>query len=61
MVQPHQGLWFYAPEDGSEDASVHISAVERAGLESRRGPEGHLRPEPGRNGRMAAANIQLAD
>ena len=29
---PVKGFGFIAPEDGSKDAFVHISAVERAGL-----------------------------
>ena len=59
---PTKGFGFIAPEDGSEDAFVHISAVERAGLGSlAEGQKVTFDLEPGRNGRMAAANIQLAD
>jgi CspA family cold shock protein len=59
---PTKGFGFIAPEDGSEDAFVHISAVERAGLGSlAEGQKVTVDLEPGRNGRMAAANIQLAD
>ena len=31
---PAKGFGFIEPEDGSKDAFVHISAVERAGLSS---------------------------
>ena len=31
---PAKGYGFIEPEDGSKDAFVHISAVERAGLNS---------------------------
>ena len=31
---PTKGYGFIEPEDGSKDAFVHISAVERAGLRS---------------------------
>ena len=31
---PAKGYGFIEPEDGSKDAFVHISAVERAGLRS---------------------------
>jgi len=59
---PTKGFGFIAPEDGSEDAFVHISAVERAGLGSlAEGQKVTFDLEPGRNGRMAASNIQLAD
>jgi len=59
---PTKGFGFIAPEDGSEDAFVHISAVERAGLGSlAEGQKVTFDLEPGRNGRMAAANIQLDD
>ena len=32
FFNPDKGYGFIAPEDGSGDAFVHISAVERAGL-----------------------------
>jgi len=57
-----KGIGFIAPEDGSDDAFVHISAVERAGLGTlAEGQKVTYELEPGRNGRMAAANLQLVE
>ncbi len=59
---PTKGFGFIAPEDGSDDAFVHISAVERAGLGTlAEGQKVTYELEPGRNGRMAAANLQLVE
>lgn len=59
---PTKGFGFIAPEDGSQDAFVHISAVERAGLGTlAEGQKVSYDLEPGRNGRMAAGNLQLVD
>ena len=33
---PAKGFGFIEPEDGSKDAFVHISAVERAGMQTLR-------------------------
>ena len=38
-----RGYGFIAPEDGSKDAFVHISALERAGISSL--SEGKVRPD----------------
>ena len=32
MVQCHQGFWLHSTDGGGKDVFVHISAVERAGL-----------------------------
>jgi CspA family cold shock protein len=59
---PTKGFGFIAPDDGGDDAFVHISAVERAGLGTlAEGQKVSYDLEPGRNGRMAAGNLQLAD
>jgi len=59
---PNKGFGFIAPEDGSDDAFVHVSALEQAGLSSlEEGQKVSYDLEPGRNGRMAAGNIQLVE
>lgn len=59
---PVKGFGFIQPEDGSKDAFVHISAVERAGLSTlREGQKVNFDLVPGRNGKEAADNIQALD
>ncbi|GAB1361582.1 cold-shock protein [Rhodobacter sp.] len=56
-----KGFGFIAPEGGSKDVFVHISAVERAGL--RELPDGQavtFDVEKGRDGRESAINLALA-
>lgn len=57
-----KGYGFIQPEDGSRDAFVHISAVERAGLSTlNEGQKVSYELVPGRNGKMSAENLTLAD
>ena len=57
-----KGFGFIQPDDGSKDAFVHISAVERAGLpEITEGQRLTYELQPGRNGRMSAENLSRAD
>ena len=59
---PTKGYGFIEPEDGSNDAFVHISAVERAGLSSlNEGQKVSYDLEPGRDGKSAAENLKAAD
>lgn len=59
---PTKGFGFIEPEDGSKDAFVHISAVERAGLTGlHEGQKVGFELVSGRDGKMAAENLQLAD
>ncbi len=59
---PTKGYGFIEPEDGSKDAFVHISAVERSGLSTlTEGQRVTFELVPGRDGKMAAENIALAD
>ena len=59
---PVKGFGFIVPDDGSDDAFVHISAVERAGLTTlNEGQKIEYELQPGRNGRMAAANLQILE
>ena len=57
-----KGFGFIQPEDGSQDAFVHISAVERSGLSGlNEGQKVSFDLVPGRNGKMAADNLTIAD
>ena len=57
-----KGFGFIQPEDGSKDAFVHISAVERAGLGSlNEGQKVSYDLEPGRNGKSSAENLTIVD
>ena len=57
---PTKGFGFIVPEDGSEDAFVHISAVEQAGLGTlNEGAKVEYELQPGRNGRLAAADLKV--
>jgi len=59
VVQPYG---FIQPDDGSNDAFVHISAVERAGLQSlREGQKVEFELVPGRNGKSSAENLVVQD
>ncbi len=50
------------PEDGSKDAFVHISAVERAGIMSlNEGQKVEYDLQPGRDGKSSAENLKLVD
>lgn len=57
-----KGFGFIQPDDGGKDAFVHISAVERAGLEELRDGQA-IRYEltVGRNGKASAENLELVD
>ncbi len=55
-----KGFGFIQPEDGSKDAFVHISAIERAGLQSlNEGQRVSYDLQPGKNGKSSAENIKL--
>ena len=59
---PTKGFGFIEPEDGSKDAFVHISAVERAGLQSlREGQKVSYELVPGQNGKASAENLVTED
>ena len=57
-----KGFGFIEPEDGSKDAFVHISAVERAGMSSlNEGQKVNYELQPGRDGKFSAENLSAAD
>ncbi len=59
---PAKGFGFIEPEDGSKDAFVHISAVERAGLSSlREGQKVSYELQPGQNGKSSAENLSVIE
>ena len=56
---PAKGFGFIEPEDGSKDAFVHISAVERAGLTTlNEGQKISYELQPGQNGKSSAENLK---
>ena len=56
-----KGYGFIAPEDGSSDAFVHISAVERAGLNTlNKDQRVTYELETDRRGKTSAVNLQAA-
>ncbi|MBT4932838.1 MAG: cold-shock protein [Rhodospirillaceae bacterium] len=59
---PTKGYGFIEPEDGSSDAFVHISAVERAGLSSlNEGQKVSFELQPGQNGKSSAENLSIIE
>ncbi len=59
---PVKGFGFISPDDGSKDAFVHISAVERAGLANlTEGQEIMYELQRGQNGKSSAENLKLPD
>jgi CspA family cold shock protein len=59
---PVKGYGFITPDDGSKDAFVHISAVERAGLPGlNEGQRVEYELQPGRGGKSSAENLKLVD
>ena len=58
----NKGFGFIEPEDGSKDAFVHITALERAGISGlAEGQKVTYEMEAGRDGKPSATNIQLVD
>ncbi|MER5171116.1 cold-shock protein [Thioclava sp. GXIMD2076] len=56
-----KGFGFIQPDDGGKDIFVHISAVERAGLQGLNdGQKVNYELRAGRDGRESAADLELA-
>ncbi|MCP5085683.1 MAG: cold-shock protein [Rhodobacteraceae bacterium] len=57
-----KGYGFIAPDDGSNDVFVHISAVERAGLNGLNDNQKvTFDLEQGRDGKSSAGNLALVE
>ena len=57
-----RGFGFIEPDDGSKDAFVHISAVERAGLSTlSEGQKVSYELQPGQNGKSSAENLSVIE
>jgi len=56
-----KGYGFIQPNDGSKDVFVHISAVERAGLNGlNEGQKVSYDVEQGQRGKTSAVNLQVS-
>ncbi len=56
-----KGFGFITPADGSKDAFVHVTALERAGISGlAEGQKVSYDLETGRDGKSSAVNLSLA-
>ena len=54
-----KGYGFIAPDNGGEDVFVHVTAIQRAGLDGlNKNQKVNFEVETGRNGREAATDLQ---
>jgi len=61
FFNPDKGFGFIAPEGGGDDAFVHISAVERAGMRTLEKEQRiSYELETDRRGKTSAVNLQAA-
>ena len=59
---PAKGFGFIEPDGGGDDAFVHISAVEQAGLSTlQEGQKVNFDLQPGRNGKSSAENLTISE
>jgi len=59
---PAKGFGFIEPDDGSKDAFVHISAVEKAGLNLlNEWQKVSYELQPGQNGKSSAENLSVTE
>ncbi|HVW93679.1 MAG TPA: cold-shock protein [Devosia sp.] len=55
-----KGFGFIQPEDGSKDAFVHVTALERAGISGlAEGQKVSYDLEKGRDGKVSATNLSI--
>ena len=58
---PTKGFGFIQPDDGSKDVFVHISDVQRAGLQGlNEGQKVSFDVQPGQQGKASATNLRAA-
>ncbi|MGH8660788.1 MAG: cold-shock protein [Burkholderiales bacterium] len=61
FFNPTKGFGFIAPDDGSRDVFVHVSAVERSGLGTLNEKQKlTFDVEKGSDGRLSATNLKTA-
>lgn len=54
-----KGYGFIEPDDGSKDVFVHITAVQKSGMDGlQEGQRVSFALEPGRSGKMSAADLK---
>lgn len=59
---PTKGFGFIEPSEGGTDAFVHITAVQRAGLDSlAEGQKVEFELQRGRNGKSSAEDLKIID
>ena len=59
---PTKGFGFIEPDNGADDAFVHISAVERAGLSTlNEGQKVSYELQAGKNGKSSAEDLTVID
>ena len=56
---PQKGYGFISPDDGKKDIFVHISAVEKSGINSLNENDKVSYDEARNNGKISAANIKI--
>ncbi len=56
---PNKGYGFIQPEDGTKDVFVHISALERAGIQSLNEGQKISYETATNKGKISAANLKL--
>jgi CspA family cold shock protein len=55
-----KGFGFIQPEDGSKDVFLHISDVQRAGMDVREGDKLSYVIQSGQQGKLSAGNLRQA-